>query len=126
VRRLAGRAVELGRRFGVPELEMVGLGLEGRALVSEGDLKEGMRRLDEATAAALAGEAKLLFCVGWACCYLISACERVRDYDRAGEWCGRVGEFCERHGIGNLLGSAGRITPACSRGRAVGRRPRGS
>jgi LuxR family transcriptional regulator, maltose regulon positive regulatory protein len=104
VRRLAGQAVELGRRFGVPELEMVGLGLEGRALVSEGDLVEGMRRLDEATAAALAGEATNLFCVGWACCYLISACERVRDYGRAGQWCGRVGEFCERHGIGNLLG----------------------
>jgi DNA-binding NarL/FixJ family response regulator len=104
VRRLAVRAVELGRRFGVPELEMVGLGLEGRALVSEGDLGQGMRRLDEATAVALAGEAKNLFCVGWACCYLISACERVRDYDRAGQWCGRVGEFCERHGIGNLLG----------------------
>lgn len=104
VRRLAVRAVELGRRFGVPELEMVGLGLEGRALVSEGDLDLGMRRLDEATAVALAGEARNLFCVGWACCYLISACERVRDYDRAGQWCGRVGEFCERHGIGNLLG----------------------
>ncbi|MGH3442546.1 MAG: LuxR C-terminal-related transcriptional regulator [Nitriliruptorales bacterium] len=104
VRRLAVHAVELGRRFGVPELEMVGLGLEGRALVSEGDLGQGMRRLDEATAVALAGEAKNLFCVGWACCYLISACERVRDYDRAGQWCGRVGEFCERHGIGNLLG----------------------
>jgi LuxR family transcriptional regulator, maltose regulon positive regulatory protein len=103
-RRLAARAVELGRKFGIPELEMVGLGLEGRALVSEGNLGDGMRRLDEATAAALAGEAKLLFCVGWACCYLISACEQVRDYDRAGEWCGRVGEFCERHGIGNLLG----------------------
>jgi LuxR family transcriptional regulator, maltose regulon positive regulatory protein len=104
VRRLAVLAVELGRSFGVPELEMVGLGLEGRALVSEGDLSRGMRRLDEATAAALAGEAENLFCVGWACCYLISACERVRDYDRAGQWCGRVGEFCERHGIGNLLG----------------------
>jgi LuxR family maltose regulon positive regulatory protein len=63
-----------------------------------------MRRLDEATAAALAGEAKNLFCVGWACCFLISACERVRDYERAAEWCGRVGEFCERHSIGNLLG----------------------
>jgi LuxR family maltose regulon positive regulatory protein len=33
-RRLAARAVELGREFGVPELEMLGLGLEGRALVS--------------------------------------------------------------------------------------------
>jgi LuxR family transcriptional regulator, maltose regulon positive regulatory protein len=103
-RRLAARAVEVGREFEVPELEMLGLGLEGRALVSEGELGQGMRRLDEATAAALSGEAKLLVCVAWACCYMVAACERVRDVDRAGEWCGRVGEFCERHGIGLMLG----------------------
>jgi tetratricopeptide (TPR) repeat protein len=98
-RRLAGQAVEIGRTFGVPELEMVGLGLEGVALVSEGDLAAGMGRLDEAVAVALSGEAELLVCVAWACCYLIAACEQVRDYDRAGEWCERVGEFCERHDI---------------------------
>src|SRR5436309_8027745 len=92
-RRLAERAVELGRVFGAPELEMLGLGLEGRALVSEGELEEGMRRLDEATTVALDGEATLLYCVAWACCYLISACERVRDYERAAQWCSRVGEF---------------------------------
>jgi len=97
--RLAARAVELGRRFATPELEMLGLGLEGRALVSEGRLEEGMRRLDEATTVALAGEARLLYCVAWACCYLISACERVRDYERAAQWCARVGEFCGRHDI---------------------------
>ena len=93
-RRLGARAVELGRAFGAPELEMLGLGLEGRALVSEGELEEGMRRLDEATTLALAGEASLLYCVAWACCYLNSACERVRDFDRAAQWCARVGEFC--------------------------------
>ena len=98
-RTLAARAVELGRRFGAPELEMLGLGLEGRALVSEGELEEGMRRLDEATTVALAGEAKLLYCVAWACCYLVSACERVRDYERAAQWCTRVGEFCGQHDI---------------------------
>ena len=98
-RRLAARAVELGRMFGAPELEMLGLGLEGRALVSEGELDEGMRRLDEATTVALAGEASLLYCVAWACCYLISACERVRDYERAAQWCARVGEFCGEHDI---------------------------
>jgi DNA-binding NarL/FixJ family response regulator len=98
-RRLAVRAVELGRAFGAPELEMLGLGLEGRALVSEGQLEEGMRRLDEATTVALQGEASLLYCVAWACCYLISACERVRDYDRAAQWCERVGEFCGQHDI---------------------------
>jgi DNA-binding CsgD family transcriptional regulator/predicted negative regulator of RcsB-dependent stress response len=98
-RELAVRAVELGRALGAPELEMLGLGLEGRALVSEGELDEGMRRLDEATTVALAGEAKLLYCVAWACCYLISACERVRDYERAAQWCARVGQFCGEHDI---------------------------
>jgi LuxR family maltose regulon positive regulatory protein len=98
-RRLAARAVELGRVFGAPELEMLGLGLEGRALVSEGELEEGMRRLDEATTVALDGEARLLYCVAWACCFLISACERVRDYERAAQWCARVGEFCGQHDI---------------------------
>src|SRR5581483_7658969 len=98
-RRLAARAVELGRAFGAPELEMLGLGLEGRALVSDGELEEGMRRLDEATTVALAGEASLLYCVAWACFYLISACERVRDFDRAAQWCARVGDFCGRHDI---------------------------
>jgi DNA-binding CsgD family transcriptional regulator len=98
-RQLAARAVELGRKFDAPELEMLGLGLEGRALVSEGELEEGMRRLDEATTVALAGEASLLYCVAWACCYLISACERVRDYERAAQWCARVGEFCGQHEI---------------------------
>jgi tetratricopeptide (TPR) repeat protein len=78
---------------------MLGLGLEGRALVSDGELEEGMRRLDEATTVALAGEASLLYCVAWACCYLISACERVRDFDRAAQWCARVGEFCGQHDI---------------------------
>ena len=98
-RRLATHAIELGRSFGVPEVEMLGLGLEGRALVSEGHLEEGMRRLDEATTVALQGEARLLYCVAWACCYVISACERVRDYERATQWCGRVGEFCDQHDI---------------------------
>jgi LuxR family maltose regulon positive regulatory protein len=103
-RRLAARAVGLGREFGVPELEMVGLGIEGRALVSEGEVEEGMRRLDEATAVALAGETRILMCSAWACCYMIAACDQVRDYERARQWCERVGDFCERYGIGLLLG----------------------
>lgn len=72
-----------GFQFGVAELEAVGLGIEGQALVSEGELDEGMRRLDEATATALAGEAESLICVAWAGCYVIAACKQVRDYERA-------------------------------------------
>jgi tetratricopeptide (TPR) repeat protein len=43
-KRLARRALEIAREFGVHELEMLALGLEGRALVSEGDIEAGMRR----------------------------------------------------------------------------------
>ena len=103
-KRLAARALEIAREFGIYELEMLALGLEGRALVSEGNLEEGMRRLDESTAAALGGEVKLLVCSAWTCCYLISSCERVRDFDRAGEWSVRAAEFCQQHEIGLPFG----------------------
>jgi DNA-binding NarL/FixJ family response regulator len=55
-----------------------------------------MRRLDEATAAATAGELKEMHTVGVVCCWQIFACERVRDYDRAAQWCARVEEFTRR------------------------------
>ena len=38
------------------DLEMMGLALEGLALVSEGYVEQGMSQLDEAATAALAGE----------------------------------------------------------------------
>jgi DNA-binding NarL/FixJ family response regulator len=87
---------EIARAAGSLDAEVLSLGLEGLARVSEGDVREGMRLLDEATVAALGGEVKVLMAVGQSCCYLIHACERVRDFERAGQWCLRVREFCER------------------------------
>jgi DNA-binding NarL/FixJ family response regulator len=92
----AAEGREIARTTGSPDLEVLSLGLEGLARVSEGDVRFGMRLLDESTAAALGGDVKNLVAVGQSCCYLIHACERVRDFERAGEWCGRVREFCER------------------------------
>jgi LuxR family transcriptional regulator, maltose regulon positive regulatory protein len=34
--------------------------------------------------------------VCWTCCYLLYGCERVRDFDRAAQWCRKVEEFTER------------------------------
>jgi ATP/maltotriose-dependent transcriptional regulator MalT len=90
------RAAELGRAVGDPGVEMNGLALEGLALVTAGDVAAGMRRLDEATTAATAGEVKELHAVGVVCCWQMFACERVRDYDRAAQWCIRVKEFAKR------------------------------
>jgi ATP/maltotriose-dependent transcriptional regulator MalT len=55
-----------------------------------------MSRLDEATATAVSGEVTDPNAIGTACCYLIHACERVRDYSRAAQWCERVKELCRR------------------------------
>jgi DNA-binding NarL/FixJ family response regulator len=77
-------------------LEFTGLALEGLALVSAGQVDVGMRCLDEATAAATAGEIKELHAVGQVCCWQIFACERVRDFDRAAQWCERALEFSKR------------------------------
>ena len=90
------RAAALGRATGDRGLEVTGLALEGLARVSAGEVTVGMRRLDEATAAATGGEVKELHTVGLVCCWEIFACERVRDYDRAAQWCARVQEFTRR------------------------------
>jgi LuxR family transcriptional regulator, maltose regulon positive regulatory protein len=99
----AMRAAELGRRFGVPDLEMLGLALEGGALVACAQVDEGMRCLDEATATALEGQAEIPISVAWACCFLVSACTAVLDFERAFEWCDRIAEFAERYGSRYML-----------------------
>jgi LuxR family maltose regulon positive regulatory protein len=90
---LALQARELGRRLGVVSLEMFALAVEGLALVNEGEVAHGMGCLDEATAAALAGEFEEIVAAGWTFCFLLNACERVRDYERAAEWCRKVEAF---------------------------------
>jgi DNA-binding NarL/FixJ family response regulator len=92
----AVHAADLGRQLGDRALEFTGLALEGLARVSAGDVTLGMRRLDEAAAAATAGEVKELHAVGIVCCWQIFACERVRDFERAAQWCSRLEDFTSR------------------------------
>jgi LuxR family maltose regulon positive regulatory protein len=94
--RLAGEAMAVGRRLGLVDVEMLALALEGRTLVGRGEMAEGMPRLEEAVAAATAGEMRDLYAAGYVCCYAITACEQVRDYERAAQWCARMAEFCRR------------------------------
>jgi DNA-binding NarL/FixJ family response regulator len=95
-RRLGAQAAMIGRTLGVIDLEMLALALEGLARVSEGDIAEGMRCLDESTTAAVSGEITDPDACASACCFLIYACERVRDYDRAAQWCTYVQELTRR------------------------------
>jgi DNA-binding CsgD family transcriptional regulator len=96
-------AADLGRRLDVADLEMLGLALEGAALVSAARVEEGMRCLDEATAAALEGEATIPISGAWTCCFLVSACTATLDFERASGWCDRIAEFAERYGSRYML-----------------------
>ena len=93
---LAAQAAALAHSLDVPDLEMMALALEGLVMVSGGQVAEGMRRLDECAAAAVAGEISDPETTVNVCCYLIFACERVRDYDRAAQWCRQVTALSER------------------------------
>ena len=103
-RQRAQQAQELGRLLGIASLEMLGLALEGLALVSLGEVVAGMSALDEAAAAAFGGELDDSGSVGVTFCYVIFACEKARDYGRAGQWCERLRDLCDRSGMHALLG----------------------
>src|SRR5581483_9529414 len=84
------QAETLGRELEDVDLEITALALGGLARVSRGEIAAGMAQLDEATAAATAGELHDPTAIGLSCCYLIFACERVRDFDRASQWARRL------------------------------------
>lgn len=92
----ADEAIRIGVELGVLDLEILGLALRGLALVSQGEVEEGMPQLDEASIAASSGELQEIFSISWTFCYLIYACEYVRDFDRAAQWCQQVREFSQR------------------------------
>jgi LuxR family maltose regulon positive regulatory protein len=96
-------AADIGGRLGAADVEMLGLALEGATLVACGDVDRGMGRLDVATAMALEGDAEVPIAGAWACCFLVTACAAVRDYERAAEWCDRIAEFAEAYGSRYML-----------------------
>jgi DNA-binding NarL/FixJ family response regulator len=96
------------------ELELLSRGLRGLMAISEGAVREGLRRLDEASSAAFS-ELPSPQTIGWTCCYVLDACERVRDFDRALQWLDRAfaagrelaiphfAGFCRSHYLGVLI-----------------------
>ena len=92
----SAQAIQLAREVEAVDVEMLALALNGLALVSAGEIGEGMRRLDAAAAAAVGGEMTDADSIETVCCHMIDACKLVRDLERATEWCLRVREIATR------------------------------
>jgi len=106
-------ASALGAELAVADLEALGLAIEGAALVVQGRVDEGMRRLDEASAVAAGEDFELPISPAWALCILISVCERVGDFARVAQWCEAMRSMGEglngRHLIGVCRSAYGQV-----------------
>jgi ATP/maltotriose-dependent transcriptional regulator MalT len=102
-RAFAEEAVRVGQKDKCFDVGMVGRALAGFATAVAGQVTEGLRELDGVNAAVLAGELSDPVAIALACCYLVTACERVRDTERAVQWCNRLRRFCRTWGLRPLL-----------------------
>jgi DNA-binding NarL/FixJ family response regulator len=101
----AGQAMEIGRATGDEDLEVFALSLVGRAEISRGAFDTGVRKLEEAMAAATAGRIESPHTLGEAYCNLIVACTSAGDWERASEWCELVDSYASRYAIMPLFGA---------------------
>jgi LuxR family maltose regulon positive regulatory protein len=99
-------ARQLAREHGSIDAEMAAACLEGRALAADGRIEEGLRLMDEAIAAACADEIEDPLAITFACCQILGVCGRVRDFDRATQWCERIEVLCDRLNIWSVLSVA--------------------
>ncbi len=94
--KLADESLQLSKLLNNVEGQMLAEASKGFMLVYMGNISEGMQLLDEATLLALTSETGDINKVTITCCLLIDACEQIRDFERAGQWCSKVKEICKR------------------------------
>ena len=90
----AGQAAEIGVRFGDIDLVTLARNLQGRALIAQGRIADGMSLLDEAMVAVLADDVSEIV-AGSVYCSVIEACQQSFDLGRAREWTAALTHWCD-------------------------------
>jgi len=89
----AGEAATVGERFGDVDLIWLARDEQGRALVTQGRVEEGLRLVDEALLAATAGELSPVV-TGIVFCNTIAFCRDVYELRHAREWTDALTTWC--------------------------------
>jgi len=86
---------EIGERFKDRDLLALAVHEQGHALVRLGRVEEGLRLLDEAMVAAIAGELSPIV-TGLVYCGVIAYCQELYELGRAREWTDALTQWCEQ------------------------------
>jgi DNA-binding NarL/FixJ family response regulator len=90
----AAHAIQTAQHHGDADLAAVAMQIQGRALIAQGRIDEGLALLDDAMTCVLAGELAPLY-TGWVYCSVILACKDLADLQRASEWTEAARVWCE-------------------------------
>ena len=90
----ASRAAEIGERFAEPDLSALARHLQGRVLIQQDRIAEGLALLDETMVAVTAGELSPIV-TGLIYCSVIDGCQEVHALQRAREWTSALARWCD-------------------------------
>jgi DNA-binding CsgD family transcriptional regulator len=91
---LAARAAAIGERFAEPDLVACARHLQGRVLLQQDRVEQGLALLDEAMVAVVVGELSPRM-TGLVYCSVIEKCMQVFAFSRAREWTFMLSRWCE-------------------------------
>jgi class 3 adenylate cyclase len=100
---LGRRGREIGERFSDPTLQAAGIHWEGRALILQGKVNEGMALLGEAASEATSGRLDPLS-TAYLYCSTVCAAQGVADYRSAEEWTRAMEGWCDRQHVSYFPG----------------------
>ena len=89
----AADAAEIGERFGDADVTACARHLQGRALIEQGQVQQGLGLLDEVMIAVSTGELSPIL-TGLLYCSVIDACQQVFALSRAREWTFAFTRWC--------------------------------
>jgi len=90
-------ALAIAQAFADRDLEIAAISQLGRVHLAAGRTDAGFAHLDEAMAAATAGEVRSRETVSDTCCDMIVACERTMAIERATQWCQVTEDYARRY-----------------------------
>lgn len=99
----ARTAYALATRLGDRDLAALELQEQGRLLIAQGQVADGMALIEEVAVSAVSGELGP-YTTGDIYCNAIDVCRRLADYGRASEWTDAARQWCDREGILGIPG----------------------